>query len=201
MQVSPSRSLVASGVLGSALALGTLAFLGSSVPDGVWNYPLPGAVHVVFAILLIVVHLLSAHGFWGLSRVEGATRVVRVAALVGAASQVLLSACEAASGTLVGVATTSGAATAVGSAFGVVSLVYAVATLIGGVAIARRGLLPGANWSVATSGAILLLLVTPANIAGTTVLRMVALTLWSLVFVWMGRGLATATGSPALARA
>lgn len=200
MQVSPSSALIASGVLGSAVAVGTLAFLGSSVPEDVWNHPVPGSVHVAFATLLVVVHLLSAHGFWGLSRVDGATRVVRVAALVGAASQVLLSACEAASGTLVGVAMTSGAATAVGSAFGVVSMVYAVATLIGGVALARRRLLPGANWSVAASGAILLFLVTPANITGATVLRMVALTLWSLVFVWMGRGLATAARSPVLAR-
>lgn len=201
MQVSPSRSLIASGVLGSGVGLATLAFLGSSVPEGVWNYPVPGAVHVAFAALLVVVHLLSAHGFLGLSRVEGATRGVRVAALVGAGSQLLLSACEAASGTLAGVAMTSGAATAVGSGFGVASVVYAVATLIGGVALAQRRLLPGANWSVAASGAILLLLVTPANIAGATVLRIVALTLWSLVFVWMGRGLANATGSPALAHA
>jgi hypothetical protein len=183
------------------MGLGTLAFLGSSVPEGVWNYPLPGVVHVIFSILLVVVHLLMAHGLWGLSHVEGATRTVRGAALVGAASQVLMSACEAASGTLVGVAMTSGAATAVGSAFGVSSLLYAVATLIGGVAIARRRLLPGANWSVAVSGAIMLVLVMPANIAGATVLRMVALTLWGLAFVWMGRGLANAAGSPARARA
>lgn len=201
MQVSPSSSLVASGVLGSAVAVGTLAFLGSSVPEGVWNYPVPGAVHVVFAVLLVVVHLLGAHGFLGLSRVDGATRGVRFATLVGAGSQVLLSACEAASATLVGMAMTSRAATAVGSAFGVASLLYAVATLIGGVALARRRLLPGANWSVAASGAILLFLVTPANIAGITVLRIVALTLWSVVFVWMGRGLANATGSPARAGA
>lgn len=201
MQVSPSSSLIASGVLGSGVGLATLAFLGSSVPEGVWNHPVPGAVHVAFAALLVVVHLLSAHGFLGLSRVEGATRGVRVAALVGAGSQLLLSACEVASGTLAGVAMTSGAATAVGSGFGVASVVYAVATLIGGVALAQRRLLPGANWSVAASGAILLLLVTPANIAGATVLRIVALTLWSLVFVWMGRGLANATGSPALAHA
>lgn len=199
MGITPSKSLMISGVLAVPIALGTLAFLGSSVPEGVWNHPVPGTIHVAFAGMLVVIHLLSAYGLWGLSRVNGATRVVRRAVLVAALSQVLLSACEAASGTLVGVQTTSEAATNVGTAFGVASVVYGVATLVGGIALARRQLLPGANWSVAASGAILLFLVTPANIAGGVVLRMVALTLWSLVFVWMGRGLASAS-SPAPTR-
>lgn len=196
MRISPSKSLIISGVLGATLAPATLAFLGSSVPEGVWNYPVPGTIHVAFAVLLVVMHLLTAHGFWGLSRLQGAGRLVRVAALVGAAGQVLLSLAEAASATLVGVQMTSQAATVVGSAFGVASVVYGVPALVGGTALAMRNLLPGANWSVAISGAILLFLVTPANIAGARVLAVVALGVWSLVFVWMGRGLSDAAGSP-----
>lgn len=192
MSISPGRSLIISGWLGAALGLTTLMFLGSSVGEHVWNHPLPGAVHVAVAVLLVVDHLLSAHGFWGLSRLEAASRFVRGATLMSMAGLVLLSAAEAASATLVGAEVASGAATAVGAVFGVSSLLYAVPALIGGVTFARRGLLPGANWSVAASGAILLFLVTPANITGSVVLRMVALILWSLVFVWMGRGLTKA---------
>lgn len=192
MSISPSRSLIISGWLGTVLGLTTLLFLGSSVPDGVWNYPMPGTVFVGVSVLLVVDHLLSAHGFWGLSRLSGGSRFVRGATLVSMAGLLLLSAAEVVSGTLVGVQTTTEAATAVGALFGVSSLLYAVPALVGGVALAKKGLLPQANWSLAASGAIILFLVTPANITGSVVLRMASLILWSLVFVWMGRGLAKA---------
>ncbi|MGI8653488.1 MAG: hypothetical protein ACR2I7_11910, partial [Geodermatophilaceae bacterium] len=47
------------------------------------------------------------------------------------------------------------------------------------------------RWMVLASGVVMILLVTPAIISGDLVLRMLALTLWSLTFIPLGRAIST----------
>ena len=47
-------------------------------------------------------------------------------------------------------------------------------------------------WMVLASGAVIILLVTPANISGDLVVRTLALILWSLTFIPLGRTIAKA---------
>jgi hypothetical protein len=56
------------------------------------------------------------------------------------------------------------------------------------VVIVRAGVWRGVGrWMVLASGLVLVLLVTPANISGNPVFRMVALALWSATFIPLGR--------------
>jgi hypothetical protein len=82
----------------------------------------------------------------------------------------------------------------VGTVFGVASLMTALGGLVAGVVIVRTRRWAGIGaWMVLASGVVMLALVTPANITGNFVFRTVALILWSLTFVPLGRTLSTST--------
>ena len=51
---------------------------------------------------------------------------------------------------------------------------------------------------VLASGAVIIVLVTPANISGDLVVRTLALILWSLTFIPLGRTIAKAVASSAV---
>lgn len=191
MSRKPSDSLVLSGWLGVVLALGILPFLGSGVSSDVWNYPLPGGVHVLVSALLVLVHLLTGHGFIGLAELEGLVRWARRLLLGSAVGFVLLAGCEAVSGALVGSDVDGDSALRLGYAFGIASMVIAVPTVLAGIAVLRgRQLTGSARISLLASGLLLLVGVTAANITGDLTARAIALAVWSLSFVWAGRGLA-----------
>ena len=197
MALRPSDSLKISGWLGVVLALVSLPFLGSGVPDDVWNYPLPGGVHVLVSVLLVVDHLLTGYGFLGFAGPDGLTSRARTSVMVAAAGLALLAGCEAVSGAFVGADVDGNPVLWLGSAFGIVSLVIAVPTIFVGVAALRGRLLTGsAGYSLLASGLLLLVGVTAANITGDPIARAIALALWSLSFVWAGHGLADTVHRP-----
>ena len=70
----------------------------------------------------------------------------------------------------------------------------ALGGLVAGAVIVRTHRWTGAGaWMVLASGAVMLVLVTPANVSGNLVFRTVALILWSLTFVPLGRTLTRST--------
>ena len=74
--------------------------------------------------------------------------------------------------------------------YGVGSMLLAVASMIGGTVIVRRKLLEGfSRWSVFLSGAFMIFVVTPALFTGRGPIAYLALTGWSLFFIWIGRAL------------
>jgi len=151
-----------------------------------WPWP----SHVAVAIVLVIAHLLKAHGFVGLSRLDGAGRVTRWSMLVAALGFVALAACEGVSASLFGVPMSSPAAVNLNNGYGASSMLMAVASMVGGTVIVRRKLLEGfGRWSVLLSGAFMIFVVTPALLMGRGPLAYLALTGWSLFFVWIGLAL------------
>jgi len=102
-----------------------------------------------------------------------------------------LSIAEILSGAIGGSSTSSSNADAVGSVFGMASLLTAIGSIIAGLVIARGVVWRGIGRSmVLASGLIMLVLVTPANISGDLGFRMAALMLWGLTFIPLGRTIA-----------
>lgn len=68
----------------------------------------------------------------------------------------------------------------------VTPLSFGVASMVGGTVIVRRKLLEGVGrWWVLLSGAFMVFVVTPALITGRGPAAYLALTGWSLIFVWI----------------
>jgi hypothetical protein len=102
-----------------------------------------------------------------------------------------LSIAEILSGAIGGSSTSPSNADAVGSVFGIASLLPAVGSIIAGLVIALGRVWRGVGRSlVLASGLVMLILVTPANISGDLGLRMAALMLWSITFIALGRTIA-----------
>ena len=139
--------------------------------------------------MLAVTHLLTLAGFVGVLRSgpQGRSRAALGglgAAVVGYAA---LAVAEVLSGRIGGVTADSASAEAVSDVFAVASVLVAVGSIVAGVVIVRRRGSGDVGWSmVLWSGVAMVVLVTPANIVGNPVLRMVALTVWSLTFVPLG---------------
>ncbi|MCW2759220.1 MAG: hypothetical protein JWO46_2966 [Nocardioidaceae bacterium] len=182
----------ASGVLGVATALATVLW-SPAVPDTQWSYPFPLGVQWVVSLVLAVTHLLTAAGFLGVlaARPYGASHAASVALRVAVVGLVLLSVAEILSGAIGRSDVDSSAAGVVGSVFGVASLLNALGAVVAGVVIVRAGRWQGLGaWMVLASGLVLILLVTPANLAGSETFRTIALTLWSLTFIPLGLSVA-----------
>jgi hypothetical protein len=187
--------LVVAGVVSVPVGLLTLVYP-PAVANTVWGYPFNEPTHVAVSIVLVVVHLLKAYGFVGLSRLDGAGRVVRWSMLAAALGFVVVAICEGVSASLIGVPITSPAAINLNNGYGAGSMLLAVASMIGGTVIVRRKLLEGfGRWSVLLSGAFMIFVVTPALFTGRGPLAYLALTGWSLFFIWIGRALGRAAKS------
>jgi hypothetical protein len=179
---------VLSAVVGVPVGLLTFVFPPAVGPD-VWGHPFDATTAVVASIALVVAHLLKAHGFVGLSRLEGGP-VLRWSMLVASVGFVVLAACEGISATLFGVPMDSPQAVDLNNGYGVGSMLEAIGSMVGGTVIVRRKLLPGSGrWSVLLSGAFMIFVVTPALFMGRAAPAYLALTAWSLFYVWIGRAL------------
>jgi hypothetical protein len=184
-----SRSLVLSGLVATPVGLLTLLYP-PAVDETLWGHPFDRNTHVAVSIVLVLVHLLKAHGFVALSRVPGAGRVTQVAMLVAALGFVIVASCEGISASLFGVPITSTEAINLNDGYGAGSMIFAVASMVGGTTIIRKQLLAGSGrWSVLLSGAFMIFVVTPALLAGRGPAAYLALTGWSLFYIWIGRAL------------
>jgi len=188
-QKSASRILILAGVLSIPVGLFTLLY----PPTGdstTWGYPFPPTTHVVVSIVLVIAHLLKAYGFVGLSRLNGASRVTRWSLMVAVLGFVVVAVCEGISAKLVGVPIDSPAAVNLNNSYGVGSMLFAIPSMIGGIEIIRRRMLDGfGRWSVFLSGTFMLFVVTPALFIGRAWPAYLALTVWSLFYLWIGLAL------------
>jgi len=181
-----SRTLVLAGVVSVAVGLFSLVFPPAGAKT-VWGYPFDHDTHVVVSIVLVIAHLLKVPGFVGLSRLDGAGPVTRWSMLVAALGFVVVAICEGVSASLVGTPMSSPAAVHLNNGYGVGSMLGAVPSMIGGTVIVRRKLLAGSGrWSVLLSGAFMIFVVTPALFTGRGSLAFLALTGWSVFFIWIG---------------
>ncbi len=183
----------ASGVFGVLAGATTLAYP-PAVPDDQWSYPFPVGVQWAIGVALAVTHALTLAGFLGVLAADPhrRSRVAIVGLWVVVLGYAVLSICELISAAIGAEANSSSAAVNLGSAFGVASLLTAVGSVVAGVVIVRRNVWHGlGRWMVLASGVVMILLVTPAIISGDLVLRMLALTLWSLTFIPLGRAIST----------
>jgi hypothetical protein len=196
---SPQRALglacAASGIAAVPIAVVTLVLTlshRSAVSSDSWSYPFEASAQWAVSGVLAVTHLLTLAGFLGvvMARPHGRSRAAAAglwAAVVGYAG---LAVCELLSGSIGTSRSDSPEADAVSNAFAVASLVVAAGSVVAGVVIVRRWGLRDLGWSmVLWSGVAMIVLVTPANISGNPVARMIALSLWSLTFVPLGRAL------------
>ncbi len=162
------------------------------MPSTQWSHPFPVGVQWLVSIVLAVVHLLTLVGFLGVlqARPAGRARLVVGALRATVAGYLGLAVAEVLSGAIGGRPADSSSAAAVGGVFGLASLLTAVGSIVAGVAIVRAAVWGGAGrWMVLASGVVMVVLVTPATITGSPLLRMVALSLWSLTFIPLGRTL------------
>jgi Ca2+/H+ antiporter len=188
-QQSASRILILAGIVSTAVGLFTL-FYPPSGDSTAWGYPFPPGTHVVVSIVLVITHLLKAYGFVGLSRLDGAAQVTRWSLIVAILGFVVVAVCEGISAKLVGVPIDSPAAVNLNNGYGVGSMLLAIPSMIGGIAIIRRRLLDGfGRWSVFLSGAFMVFVVTPALFTGRAWPAYLALTGWSLFYIWIGTAL------------
>jgi hypothetical protein len=187
-----STASTLSGLLGVVAGIITLVqvAVGSDVPHDQWSAPAGTTFFLFFSVGLAIAHILSAIGFTGVVRLDphSGSRAASVTLWVSIAGLYLLAVAEVCSGLIGGRSDDSGAAAAVGTIFGVASLLSAVGGLVAGPILLRRGWTLGGA-SLLANAVTMLLLVTPANITGNEYFRMVALTLWSLTFVALGRAL------------
>lgn len=186
-----SMTLMAGGAVAVPVGLINLVYP-PAVDITVWGHPFHHSTHVVASIVLVIAHLLKAHGFaFGLARLEGAGAVTRWSMVVAALGFVIVAVCEGISAYMYGAPMDSPAAVDLNNGYGVGSMVLAVASMVGGTVIVRNTLLEGiGRWSVLLSGAFMIFVVTPALIMGRAWPAYLALTGWSLFFIWIGRTLA-----------
>ena len=100
---------------------------------------------------------------------------------------IVVAVCEGISATLVGVPMDSPTAVNLNNGYGAGSMLLAIPSMIGGIAIIRGRLLNGfGRWSVFLSGAFMVFVVTPALFMERDWPAYLALTLWSLFYIWIG---------------
>lgn len=148
----------------------------------------------VISVALAVTQALTLAGFLGVLAADPhrGNRAALMGLWVAVMGYAALSICELISGAIGAEANSSSAAGPSGGAFGVASLQTAVGSVVAGVVIVRRNVWHGlGRWMVLASGVVMILLVTPAIISGDVVFRILALTLWSLTFIPLGRAIST----------
>ena len=186
-----SRTLLLGGALSVPIGLLNLVFP-PAIPATEWGHPYTPEVHVVVSVALVVCHLLKAHGFaFGLARLRGG--VTQWSMWIAAIGFTVVAICEGISATMAGVPMDAKAAVDLNNGYGFGSMLLAVPSMVGGAVIARERLLPGpARWSVLGSGAFMIFVVTPALILGRAWPAYLALTAWSMFYIWMGVALGRA---------
>jgi hypothetical protein len=177
---------VASGVLGVVAGVLTLVYP-KEVDKDVWSYPFGFKVGVAMGVVLAIVHLMTLAGVRGLqlTRRGRGGAAERLGLAVVLAGFLMLTVCEVIGGLIGRSDIEDTGVLVVGSAFGVASLLVAGGSIAAAVVMRRGRRSEAARWLLA-SAIVMIVVVTPANVSGDLVLRMVALMLWSSCFVPLG---------------
>jgi hypothetical protein len=188
-----------SGVLGVLIGAITLGYP-EAVPEEQWSYPFTTTAQWVISVPLALAHLLTAAGFVGVlrARAHAVSRVAAVSLVIAATAFAGLGACELASGAIGSESTSSSAATAVSTAFGIASMLTALGSIVAGIVIVRAAAWSGWDrWWLLISGVLMLFVVTPAILSEDLWLRTLALMLWSAVFIPLGKAISRGSAVPA----
>jgi len=186
------NAAIASGIGGALVGVLTI-FYPPAVPDDVWSYPFPGSVLLLVSLALALLHLLTAVGFYGvlLADPHRGSRPAAIAVWVAIVAFVALGMAEVLSGLLGEAAADGSRADDLGMLFGLGSLLSAVGSIVAGIIIARAGRWSGlGRWILVGSGVLMIVVVTPAIVSGVLWASQVALIVWSLTFVPLGRAIA-----------
>jgi hypothetical protein len=173
---------------GGLMTLLSLAYFwrDDSVPPSQWSYPQSSGVFLVVSVLLVIAHAMSACGYWGMYMAGAVTsRIGKIGVVASAVALLALSVCELLSGLVGGRDTDTAAVTLISSLFGAVSILFAAAAIVAGVALLRNGA-GMLGWLVILTGLVIIVFVTPANISGSLIFRQLSLLIWSLLFVPLG---------------
>jgi hypothetical protein len=176
----------ASGVLGVLAGAVTLAYPAAVTQDR-WSYPFGYSAGLLMGIGLAATHVMTGLGVRGLMLIRAGVGAAteRVALAASTTGFLLLAICEIAGGLIGRAATEDARAVIVDSAFGVASMLTAAGAVVAAAGL-RRAPEPGAAHWLLASAVVMTLLVTPANMSGNEVARMVTLIVWSLCFVPLG---------------
>ena len=182
------RSAVPLTIVGGALPLALGATLGSL--DGnrhshSWAYPVPVWAFVTMSAGLALSHWLVASGYLSMMRGGSGPAVVRFAA-VALVGTLAVGACELWSAALAKSDENGSAVDALNTGYGVSSVLIAAGSIGAGwllVRTWRRVALP------LLVGSVLLLVAVVLLAVGSDTGQLVALTIWSLTYVWLGIGL------------
>lgn len=178
-----------SGVLSVGVGVFEVLFNPGDVPDDRWGYPLTPTQVIGVSVVLAVAHLLQAGGFVGIKRLRAAGdgRVSQLGITLAVVGLVALGVAEVASALIAGEPVDSGGAVAVAAFFGVSSLTFAAGAIAAGIGVIRARIWTGwGRWLVLATGVVIVVLVTPANIAGVWAIRVPSLMLWSALFIPLG---------------
>jgi hypothetical protein len=169
---------------GAVTVLGGLAWLlvDQGAPDGLWRSPFSPGAFALLGVSAAVSHLLVA---WVAARLrDGAPARARTGLLVAIAAMVLMTALELAGVAIGGQSEESGAATAIGAGFGVGTVLFAVGTIVAGVALARAGRPQGRAVLVVGVAIVPLVVLAPSDLFG------LGIALWGIGLLWAGAALA-----------
>lgn len=171
-------------IVGAVLPLLLGASLGSlttSEGEGTWSYPMQPTAFLLLSLGLAISHLLVL-----LAYVEVARRSTGAAsrfATLGGVGTALVAACEVWSGLVAETQLDAAAITALDTSYAVSSLTVLVGTL--GAGMALRALRSRLAMPLLVNGLVLLVAV-PIRFFGSDGLGIAALTIWSLLYVWVG---------------
>ncbi|MGB4778021.1 hypothetical protein [Microbacterium sp.] len=160
-------------------------------PD-TWAYPTAPWLFAVLSVLLAVAHLLVLAGFVAVARTT--TGAARVFAWVGALGTLLVAAAEVWSAFIATEPAAGSAAETLSYLYTASSLLIIVGSIGAGVALLRTW--RDAGFALLVSGAYLLLIATPVLIIADAVTRTIVLTIWGLIYVWLGLALRRSTRHP-----
>ena len=193
-QKTASRILILAGIVSVPVGLLTLVYPPAG-ENTLWGFPFHHTTHIIVSIWLVFAHLLKAYGFLGLVRLEGGTQLSSWSFNIAILGFVIVAICEGISATLFGAPMDSSAAVNLNNGYGAGSMLLAIPSMVGGVVIIRKHLLHGfGRWSVFLSGAFMVFVVTPALFLGRDWPAYLALTAWSLFYIWIGVAMGRTVG-------
>jgi hypothetical protein len=182
--------VIAVSVIAAVFALGMLV-VAPAVAADVWSYPLAAVPYAIGQTFIGIHHFVLALGLFAAWRIglAGSSRPAAVGGISSAVIMALFGVLEIVSGTAGNETGTSEFAGTLGGLYGVATILLAIASIVFGIAILRARAWTGfTRLTVLVTGIFLIVPLIPAQF-GPLPFRMVALAVWSLLYLGLGIGL------------